>query len=358
VVVSRGTYGSTPRGRASIAAIPSPYVAVPGVEARARAIRAIFDLHAKTHAPLYVYAEVDGAVDKRASWSVEEANAIFFARERLPGEIYVAIFDVEDVRWPAPAFDVQRRRAPPAPVGLKLTHLGAGDSERAVGQLDTTMHGLLTDMYLGLGVDLADLLGRVIPREIPFGQVWLQPVDPDSTIGWHGALRAIREHAKKSPYWDFFNAVFSPVYQDWQKFHEDQTRPGGWSVLFTTWEEYEKWLERVRQLRKEMIAAGLRVQTPEPADLSETLGASALRKLGSGAEEIFKILKWGLVGVLAIGGVVVLSGVVQNLRSGTDPTDKYLDLLSRRPRKQRSPRALAPTPEMKALKAGEPEDSP
>ena len=107
------SYGATTVGGAIVGQTRTPWLA-----ARTRAIRAVFDMYTQgTRMPYYLYAEVNGVIDKRSASSLDEANAMFFALERQPGETYVSIFDPTDPRWPGPAFDVysaapQERPAP------------------------------------------------------------------------------------------------------------------------------------------------------------------------------------------------------------------------------------------------------
>jgi len=86
----------------------------PRFAARTRAIKAVFDMYTRTRVPYYVYAEVNGMIDKQSSSSLDEANAIFDERESAPGEVYVAIFAPTDPLWPGPAVDVYHG-APQAP---------------------------------------------------------------------------------------------------------------------------------------------------------------------------------------------------------------------------------------------------
>jgi len=66
-------------------------------------------MYASARSPYYVYAEVNGIVDKRSARSIEEARAIVASFEHVPGEVYAAIFDVADTAfWPGPSYDVYR----------------------------------------------------------------------------------------------------------------------------------------------------------------------------------------------------------------------------------------------------------
>jgi hypothetical protein len=46
--------------------------------------------------------------------------------------------------------------------------------------------------------------------------------------------------------------------------------------------------------------------------------------------ELIKFVKWGAIGVLALGGIVVLSSVATNVKKGRDPIEHYAGLFRRR----------------------------
>jgi len=113
-VNDRGQYGERP---------PEPRYA-----ALRRAVKAIFYLHDRAHAPLYVYAEVNGIVTARPAQTAEEAAAIFAEFERSPGEVYVASFAVSSPYWPDPDYSVYHAPPPtradhPSVVGASLLHV-------------------------------------------------------------------------------------------------------------------------------------------------------------------------------------------------------------------------------------------
>jgi hypothetical protein len=108
--------------------VGAPYVGQaqtqpPRLAARTRGVRAVFDMYTRARVPYYVYAEVNGMIDKRSASSVDEANSIFAAIERSPGEVYVAIFDPTDPLWPGPAFDVYHATPQAAQTHLPIAGL-------------------------------------------------------------------------------------------------------------------------------------------------------------------------------------------------------------------------------------------
>lgn len=99
----RGQYGAYRVGQTVIE---------PRFAALRRAVKAIFHLHDRTHAPLYVYAEVNGIISARPAQTPEEANALFAAFERTPGEVYVAVFAAASPYWPDPDHSVYHAAIP------------------------------------------------------------------------------------------------------------------------------------------------------------------------------------------------------------------------------------------------------
>lgn len=225
-------------------------------------------------------------------------------------------------------------------VGLKLVHT-PGDSERAVRQIDIEINAIIDAMYRAMGVDPSNLRG---PKTLTTRE-WLDYIKnaPRSEIeAWKDRVLAAKDKAVQSPLWSFWESAISPVYQDWQHFvqQEDYYR------LFTTWEEYERWLERVRQLRKLVESKGVKVDTSEPQDLGKTLPGEAVEALGRGAKkagetalDLVNTLKWVAIGAVGVTAVVVLSSVASNLRSGRDPAEKYVELIKHRRRSRELPRA-------------------
>jgi len=321
----RGHYGTAAR----LHRVGGDAVAIePRYAALRRAVKAIFYLQDQVHAPLYVYAEVNGVISARPAQSSDEAGALYAALERAPGEIYVAVFDVSSPYWPDPAYSAYRaaplerstvasraRGQGRVNVGLKLFHLPS-DSDTAVRQIDTEMNAIVDAMYHAMGADPTvrkpswslEQLNKAIakegklPREARRDPVWKEMDD------WKEQVIANKAIAARSPLWPFFMSAVSPIYDEWQQFRAADK----YYTYFTSWEEYEKWLERAKQLRDTVRARGVKIETPAPVDLTKTLGAEGAEGLAG----VVSILKWGVVGVLGIGAVVVLSNAASSLRSG------------------------------------------
>ena len=361
-------FGVTTVGAATYA---GQQVQQPRFAARTRAIKAVFDMYTTSHrgAPYYIYAEVNGMIDRRSASSLDEANSIFFALERAPGEVYAAIFDPTDPLWPGPAADVYHEtpRAPQAPqerpaivghsngrgqygslVGLTIYH-SVGDRADAVKQMAVDWTALYQSLASQVGVIIADPKSPSGFRTITQREYDANPPDPKKVTWW------------KSYAW--------PIIQEWTKFARDQLgtdwTTGGSYIAFaerwqTNWDVYENWKKKLDSLRAEAEKQGFSLATPKPADLPTTVWADAGaaiesggRKLASGFGDVWNIVKYGAWAVLGIGAVVAISSVASNLRSGKDPAEKYVEMI-RAGRRPRTPRALgAPRTPQLALPPGE-----
>ena len=390
------TFGATTVGAAIVGQTPAPAQA-PRFAARTRAVRAVFDMYTHTRMPYYLYAEVNGIVDKRAAASIDEANALFAALERSPGEVYVAIFDPMDPLWPGPAYDIYHA-TPQVPqdrpivgrgpyglpyVGLTLYH-SVGDRADAVKQMDVDWGAL----YQSLATEVGE-----IPRD-PSQVDWskrppaVQQIREEEVAAWkaidalpdaqkpaaikraqeltqrRGQLYLASFDPKKVAWW---KSYASPIFAQWTKFKHEQI--GGDRTVAddyisfaerfqTNWDVYENWKKRLDTLRAEALKMGFQVDAPKPTALPTTVWAdvadvveSGVSKVASGFGDAWTLVKYGLWGVLGIGAVVALSSVASNLRSGKDPGEKYMELI--RTTRARTPRALSGRTQL-ALPAGEP----
>ena len=146
-------------------------------------------------------------------------------------------------------------------------------------------------------------------------------------------------------WWQSRAVPFFNDFRDW----EAARNPGNWTRFggyvgygteFTTdWDVYKRWQERLIALREDAsretgISFSLGVQAL-PGTVLEDVEAflkKAGEKVGSEATDMWKLAKYGIIGALVIGSVVALSTVAQDLRSGTDPSKRYIDFARRRGR--------------------------
>ena len=174
----------------------------------------------------------------------------------------------------------------------------AGDAVRAIDQLDAEMEAIINATYRSMGVDPAALR---------------RPADPDAA--WMQRVREAKVKAMQSPLWSYWETTVSPKYDDWKHARETfRAKPP------TSWDDYVLWLSRVRHLHADVKAKGIKLDTPELVDLSKD-------SAGKGGEassfDRSKLLKWGAIGALAIGGVAALVALGSSTKAEREPHARY-----------------------------------
>lgn len=165
--------------------------------------------------------------------------------------------------------------------------------EAAVDQLDGEMEAITDATYWSMGVD---------PK------VLRHPAAPDET--WIQRVREAKAAAMKSPLWSFWETTVSPKYDDWKASHDAfRTKP------LASWDDYTRWLSRVQQLRADVKAKGIKLDTPDLIDLSKGGEAPSVDR--------DKILKWGAIGALAVGGVIALVALASSTKQAREPYERY-----------------------------------
>ena len=112
----------------------------------------------------------------------------------------------------------------------------------------------------------------------------------------------------------WFAADVTPTLEEWHEFVEHERR-SWWTKLATSWETFESWWERLKQLRGLARAHGITLQSAEPLPLPKTIWQKGSEGKGSEATAILGVLKIGALSALAIMGAAGLYGAVRNLRS-------------------------------------------
>lgn len=252
-------------------------------------------------------------------------------------------------------------------VGVTLFH-GFGDRDSLVKQIDTEWNAIVDSTYRAMGVDPKirtvtkddlfhgaldeDLVRRARPGltgPVPLEEIFAGPKRDVAAIAeFKDQALSAAQKARQSPLWPVWSTSISPAYEEWKSFKADQAR-SWYDTLSTNWEEYERWFDRLMQIRSVAKESGIQLLTPDPVKPSKTLW----EKAEESASEIFKIAKWGVIGALGIGALVALTSVVSNLRSGKDPGEKYMELIRSR---SRAPRALSGREQL-TLPPGEPEEA-
>lgn len=364
----RGEYGPTEK------LTPARAIA-PKLAARRRAIRSVFDMYTHEVAPYYVYAEVNGVIERRAATMLDDANTIFSALAQAPGDVYVAIFAVSDAHWPGPAFDIYRH-APATPSSTFAdrghergtygrAHVGSlfhtrGDFEQGLKQIAAGFESLMHEFWSRVGIKPED----ITTDYASFSR------DPKRYLATRKQALATLEASPLYPFWDTY---LKGIYAAWNDFRADpitlgEALTGGPFALGPgLWDKLEKWQKLLEQARHETSIALKRagkapLKSPSPTELPTSMferGENVAKDVGGAIWDVGKLAKWTVIGVLGIGGAVVVSSLIANVRKGHDPIARYADIYRdlRRPKHRalkeiEDVEEVAPLPPSRLLEAG------
>jgi hypothetical protein len=356
----RGSYGGQSR------------VAGPGSNAACfaamrRAVHAVFNLYNHVRAPYYVYTEANGIVDAVPAQSDPEAFGHAALYDHMPGEIYVAVFSVEDTAWPDPMHQTYRAARPErvavagrgqygsASVGAgSLIPHTPGETEDELDQLDGEIMQFGQEVIAKRQASTADLLAsspelQRLRAEENAASAYVEALPPSGQIGslaWQARVLAVKkanaasekrvdaEHrlTVKPPLLEWVRTTWQPFVDTWitwrseKKDHLWQMLPGS-----GTWDHIQDERKKFLDIRSN---APFKSTGPAPKDPDHDPSITGF--LG----DLAKFAKWGLIGILGIAGVVALSSVVHNMKKGEDPAEKYVGML--RQRRERAPRSPLP----------------
>lgn len=171
---------------------------------------------------------------------------------------------------------------PATEIGQELFHTVA-DRERAIGQLSTGFRALASDLAV-----------------------------------WQTSNKG-HPDASKTAQW--LAADVTPTLEEWNNFIKHEKR-SWWTKLATSWETFEQWWDRLKQLRALARAHGIELQSVEPVPLPKTIWQRGEEGKGSEAIAILGVLKIGALSVLALMGAAGLYGAARNLRSRARGEDR------------------------------------
>jgi len=171
---------------------------------------------------------------------------------------------------------------PPSVVGQELFHT-VGDRDRAIAMLSTGFKALASDLA-----------------------VW-QTSNQD------------KPDASLTAQW--LAADVTPTIDEWNTFVEHESR-SWWTKLATSWETFEEWWNRLKQLRALARAHGVTLQSAEPTPLPKTIWQKSAEGKGSEATALLGVLKIGALTILAIMGAAGLYAVVRELKPKRAPDDR------------------------------------
>ena len=170
-------------------------------------------------------------------------------------------------------------------------------------------------------------------------------LDIGTAIGvfpYEGSAERVKHHPEWYAWWV---AAAAPLFASWAAFKADQLgvsgKPAAGYVAYgerfgTDWAAYVEWQHRLIELRASAAQLGIPLHTPTPAPLPTTipedvanLAKRAKDKLVDSGGDLWTLAKVGVYGGLALVGVVAVSSLVSNLKTGKDPAENYLALARR-----------------------------
>ncbi len=179
---------------------------------------------------------------------------------------------------------------PVTEIGQELFHTVA-DRERAISHLSTGFRGLVNDLA-----------------------VW---------------QTSNKDHPDASVNAQWFAADVTPTLEEWNEFVDHEKR-SWWTKLATTWETFEGWWDRLKQLRSLARARGIMLQSAEPLPLPKTIWQKSAEGKGSEATAVLGVLKIGVLTVVGIMGAAGAYAAFRNLRArahGADDREALREIL-------------------------------
>ncbi len=163
---------------------------------------------------------------------------------------------------------------PPHVIGQELFHTVA-DRARAIVSLSTSFRSLANDLAVW------QTANTTAPEASAFAQ-WL-------------------------------SADVTPILDEWRDFVEHEQK-SWWTKLATSWETFEEWWNRLKQLRALARAHGVQLQSVEPVPLPKTIWQKSSEGKGSEATALLGVLKIGALAILGVMGAAGIFAVVRDLR--------------------------------------------
>lgn len=230
-----------------------------------------------------------GPLDRDRHWVIGWGAdyTVDYARDRTVGAVLGPVLPVVDdlarvgrgaQRWWGASRAMGGRVAaekPAAVIGQELIHTVA-DRGRAIAQISTGFRTLASDLA-----------------------VWLT-----SNID--------QPDASQSAQW--LAADVTPTLEEWNEFvaHEKKS---WWTKLATSWETFEQWWDRLKNLRSLARTRGITLQSAEPVPLPKTIWQQGAEGKGSEATAVLGVLKIGALSAVAIMGAAGLYAAIHNLKS-------------------------------------------
>jgi hypothetical protein len=244
-----------------------------------------------------------GPLDRDRNWIVGWASdhavdqAVDYARDRTVGAaLRPAMPYVSDAfragrgaqQWWAASRAIGGRteaEKPVAQIGQELFHTVA-DRDRALAHLSTGFRALVNDLA-----------------------VW---------------QTSNKDHPEASKTAQWLAADVTPALEEWRAFVFNAR--SWWTKRATSWETFEGWWDRLKQLRCLARAHGITLQSAEPVPLPKTIWQKSAEGMGSEATAVLGVLKIGAFTALGIMGFAGLYAAIRSLRSRTRSADEQAAL--------------------------------
>jgi hypothetical protein len=167
-----------------------------------------------------------------------------------------------------------------AQIGQELFHTAA-DRDRAISQLSTGFRALASDLAV-----------------------------------WQTSNKN-HPDAGKNAQW--LAADVTPTLEEWNDFVARQK--SWWTKRATSWETFEQWWDRLKQLRSTARTHGFTLQSAEPVPLPKTIWQLSDEGKGSEATAVLGVLKIGALTALSIMGAAGLYAAIRGIRAKTQRSD-------------------------------------
>lgn len=116
-------------------------------------------------------------------------------------------------------------------------------------------------------------------------------------------------------------ADVTPTLDEWADFVAHENR-SWWTKLATSWETFEEWLNRLRQLRSLARVHGVLLQSTEPVELPKTIWQQSAEGKGSEATALLGVLKLGTLVVLGVMGAAGFYAAIREIRPRARPLER------------------------------------
>lgn len=126
-----------------------------------------------------------------------------------------------------------------------------------------------------------------------------------------------KEHTAASGLARWIASDVTPTLSEWAAFVARENR-SWWTRMATSWETFEGWWGRLKQLRSLARAHGAALHSAEPTALPKTIWQQAEQGNGSEATAVLGVIKLGAFTVLGIMGFAGLYAAMRKIREKTE----------------------------------------